>query len=95
MASSPEGPWKSIANLTTTTYKVTGLSPSTSYFFKVRVWDKFGRYTDEETNIIQVTTKSPPFYSQSWFMITVALAFFVMVLATLLLLRRKTFFTKQ
>ena len=91
MASSPEGSWKSIANLTTTTYEVTGLSPGTSYFFKVRVWDKFGRYTDEETNIIQVTTKLPPFYSQLWFMITVALAFLVIVLATLLLLRRKTF----
>lgn len=88
MAPSPNGPWKSIANVTITTYKVTGLSPNTTYYFKVRVWDKFGRYTDEETNVIQVITK-PPFYLRPWFMITVAL--FITLLVALLLFRRKYF----
>jgi outer membrane protein assembly factor BamB len=47
-----------ITNITTTNMDITGLSPSTTYYFTVRIWNTFGLYSDSTQ--ISVTTAAPP-----------------------------------
>jgi predicted phage tail protein len=47
-----------ITNIATTNMDVAGLSPSTTYYFTVRIWNTFGLYSDSTQ--ISVTTAAPP-----------------------------------
>jgi len=75
----------------TTTYAVTNLSPSTTYYFTVRVYNTGNLYTD--SNKLTVTTSSePPFYMQPWF-IALTIIIVAAVIAVVVIMMRKKVIT--
>ncbi len=76
-----------ITNRETTTYKVTNLSPDTAYYFTVRVYDTVDLYADSTQ--LSVSTKALPFYTQPWFLATVAGLAVVAIAVVVFLMRRK------
>jgi len=86
---SPDVLGTSIANITesaTTTYRVTGLSRGTTYYFTVRVWDTVGLYTDSAQ--VSATTKVP-IWMQWWFIATIVVVVVIAAAAGVLASRRR------
>ncbi|MEW5759537.1 MAG: fibronectin type III domain-containing protein [Candidatus Thermoplasmatota archaeon] len=81
---------KVITDRTTTSFKVTGLSPSTTYYFVVRVYDADGLYND--SNQIEVKTLGEKVELKvaetNYFLIGLLIATFISIAVSIIILVR-------
>jgi hypothetical protein len=75
-----------ITNIATTNMDVTGLSPSTTYYFTVRTIDSEGLYADSTQ--IAVTT-ALPLWLQPWFLGLIVAVIAIVIIVVVLLMRKK------